>query len=223
MPSSSPCRLLPRYVLGIVLVNVMLGWAAAPPRAAEEIRILVLGDSLTAGYGLEDGDSFPRRLEARLRDDGIAARVINSGVSGDTSAGGLQRLSWALAETPAAVIVELGGNDGLRGLEPELTFANLDAIVGRIRARGARVLLAGMRAPPNLGREYGAEFEAVYERVARRHGVALYPFFLDGVAAVPRLNQTDALHPNARGVGVIVERILAHVKALIAPLAGADG
>ena len=208
-----------RYGLGPGFVNAaavaaaILLWAAA---AAEPVRILALGDSLTAGYGLARPASFPARLGEALGAEGRAVEVINAGISGDTTAGGLARLEWALAGGPDVVILELGANDGLRGLEPASTFANLDAMLTRLAAAGVAVLLAGMKAPPNLGAEYGAEFDAIFPRLAEKHGVAFYPFFLDGVAARPELNQEDGIHPNALGVAVIVERILPHVKALIA-------
>ena len=210
-----------RYGLGPGFVNAaavaaaILLWAVAPP-AAEPVRILALGDSLTAGYGLARPASFPARLAKALNAGGRAVEVINAGVSGDTTAGGLARLEWALADGPDAVILELGANDGLRGLEPASTFANLDAILTRLAAAGVAVLLTGMKAPPNLGDEYGAEFAAIFPMLAKKHGVALYPFFLDGVAARPELNQADGIHPNPLGVNVIVERIVPHVKALIA-------
>ena len=200
----------------VASVNVLaVALAPASALAGEDIRVLALGDSLTAGYGLSPAAAYPARLEAALRDAGFAVRIINAGVSGDTSAGGLARLDWALAEGPDAAIVALGANDGLRGLDPAATFANLYAIVARLKAAGVRVLLAGMKAPPNLGREYGAEFGAVYARLAAKHDVALYPFLLDGVAAEPALNQDDGIHPNARGVEVVVARILPFVKALL--------
>ena len=209
-----------RYGLGAGFVNAaavavaILLWAGAA--AAEPVRILALGDSLTAGYGLARPDSFPARLAESLNAGGRAVQVINAGVSGDTTAGGLARLEWALADRPDAVVLELGANDGLRGLEPASTFANLDAMLSRLAAAGVAVLLTGMKAPPNLGEEYGADFAAIFPKLAEKHGVALYPFFLDGVAARPELNQEDGIHPNAQGVAVIVERILPHVKALIA-------
>jgi len=212
---------LPRSIrYGVIagLVNLAVSAAGVGPAAAA--TIVVLGDSLTAGYGLAADDAFPARLEAALGAEGIEARVINAGVSGDTSAGGLRRLDWALAPgpdgPPDAMIVELGANDGLRGLDPRQTEANLDAILAGARQRGLRVLLAGMMAPPNLGREYAAAFAAVFPRLAERHGVLLYPFFLDGVAADPTLNLDDGIHPNPDGVDVIVERILPYVKRLIA-------
>ena len=188
----------------------------APPGAAGEPRIVVLGDSLTAGYGLPREDAFPARLEAALKAEGDGWQVVDAGVSGDTSAGGLARLDWVLADEPEAVIVELGANDGLRGLPVDRLHANLDAILARIRAAGALVLLAGMEAPRNFGADYAAAFRAVYRRLAARHEVPLYPFFLEGVATVPALNQADGIHPNAAGVAEIVRRMVPHVTALIA-------
>jgi acyl-CoA thioesterase-1 len=189
--------------------------SAAVPAAAAEPTILALGDSLTAGYGLAAEDGFVPRLEAALDRAGVPAKVVNGGVSGDTSAGGLARIDWLMAEKPDLVIVELGANDALRGLEPADTARNLDALIARIRKSGASVLLAGMRAPPNLGREYGAEFNRIFPDLAKRHKVTLYPFFLDGVAAVPALNQADGIHPNAKGVSVIVERMLPEIRRVL--------
>ena len=208
-----------RYSVAGALVNaaLLLAVLGPAPAAAEPARILALGDSLTAGRGLERQDSFPAQLQRALNRDGFDAVVSNAGVSGDTSAGGRARLDWVLAEKPSVAIVELGANDGLRGLDPETTFANLDAIVERLEGAGVAVLLTGMRAPPNLGREYGRAFAALYPRLAAKHGVVLYPFFLEGVAADPALNQDDAIHPNALGVAVIVERILPYVKRVLAP------
>ncbi len=196
----------------ILLVSTLYGEPAA---AETPTRILVLGDSLVSGYGLPAGEDFPSRLEAALTGRGHRVRLINAGVAGDTSSGGLARLDWALAEKPEIVIVELGANDGLRGIDPRVTRANLDAILSRLKSRGLRVLLTGIYAPPNLGAEYGREFNAVFPEVARRHGVAFYPFFLDGVAARPELNQRDGMHPNALGVAVIVDRIAPHVVRLL--------
>ena len=186
------------------------------PGAAGEPRIAVLGDSLTAGFGLPREDAFPAGLEAALRAKGHAWQVIDAGVSGDTSAGGLARLDWVLADEPEVVIVELGANDGLRGLPTEQMEVNLDAILTQVRDSGAATLLAGMRAPANFGPDYEAAFRSVYERLAARHGVAFYPFFLEGVAMEPDLNQSDGIHPNAAGVAEIVRRILPHVVAVIA-------
>lgn len=170
--------------------------------------IVALGDSLTAGYGLPQSDAFVTRLGAALERAGVRARLVDAGVSGDTSAGGLARIDWLLAEKPDLVMVELGANDALRGLDPEETRRNLDAIIARINEAGARVFLVGMRAPPNMGREYAAEFDRIFPDLAKQHKVPLYPFFLDGVVADPALNQADGIHPNAKGVSVIVERIL---------------
>ena len=166
-----------------------------------------MGDSITAGYGLAAEDAFPARLEAELRDLGVAAEVSNAGVSGDTTAGGLARVDWLLADSPGAVIVALGGNDALRGLAPEEAEANLAAIVAKLRAAGARVMLAGMLAPRNLGAAYARAFDAIFPRVARRTGAAFYPFLLDGVAADPALNQPDGIHPNAAGAALIAARM----------------
>lgn len=193
----------------------MLLYAAIGPADAET-RILGLGDSLMAGYGLPPGESFPDQLQRALAAEGIAAEVVNAGVSGDTTAGGRSRLDWALASEPHAVILELGANDGLRGLDPAETRRNLDAILTTLGERRLPVLLAGMLAPPNLGREYGAEFEAVFRELAEEHGTLFYPFFLDGVAGDTSLNQADGIHPTPEGVAVIVERIMPLVKQLIA-------
>ena len=178
-------------------------------------RLLVLGDSLTAGYGLEASEAFPVQLEKALQQSGYDVTVVNAGVSGDTSAGGLARLEWALADAPQIVIVELGGNDALRGLPPEVTFGNLDAILERLKVAGIRIILAGMKAPRNLGEDYTTAFDQTYPELASKHNVSFYPFFLDGVALDPVLNQADGIHPNANGVGVIVERILPIVKDAI--------
>jgi acyl-CoA thioesterase I len=176
--------------------------------ANDACRIAVLGDSLATAYGLAVEQGFPAQLQRWLRAEGYDCVVLDAGVSGDTTAGGLARLDWALADRPSHVIVELGGNDGLRALPPEQMERNLDAIISRLREHGIAVLLAGMLAPPNLGRTYGEAFEAVFARVAERHDVPLYPFFLDGVAGDPELNQPDGIHPTAEGIAIIVGRIL---------------
>ena len=183
-----------------------LAAAAMADDAGGDITVVAFGDSLTAGYGLAPEDTFPVRLERALRARGIRVRVVNAGLSGDTTAGGRARLDWSLAGKPALMIVQLGGNDALRGIEPALTRANLDAIIGRIRAAGVAVVLAGMRAPPNMGDRYAREFNAIFADLARGHGVTLYPFFLEGVAARPEFSQEDGIHPNRRGVEIIVER-----------------
>ena len=198
----------------------MVGFGA--PVAGEPVTITAFGDSLTAGFGVAPEAAFPARLKVALGERGIDAEVINSGVSGDTSAGGLARLDWALADNPDLVIVELGANDGLRGLDPGTTRANLDAILSALADRGVPVLLTGMLAPPNLGREYGARFNAVFPELARLHGVAFYPFFLAGVAAEPSLNQADGLHPNPAGVMVIVANILPFVVGALKGELGGD-
>lgn len=200
--------------MGVLVVFAMY-IATVGLGAARVSEILAFGDSLTAGLGLPTDQTFPARLEARLRADGIDARVVNAGVSGDTTAGGLARLDWALAGKPDIVILELGANDALRGVDPAVVRANLDAMIGRIAASGAKLLLAGMRAPPNWGEEYRQKFDRLYPELARAHRVALYPFFLDGVAMDPELNQPDGLHPNGRGVAALVERIAPLVADLI--------
>ena len=199
-------------------VGLIVGALAGDVAAAQERpKLVVLGDSLTAGYGLPAEQAFPVRLEAWLKQNGADVQVINAGVSGDTSAGGLARLDWAIGAPPASyALVALGANDGLRGLPPPALEQNIDRIVERLKERNVKVLLAGMYAPRNYGREYAAEFDGVFGRVARRHNVPLYPFFLDGVAADPGLNQGDGIHPNARGVEVMVERIGPLVRRLLA-------
>jgi acyl-CoA thioesterase-1 len=198
-----------------LLLTLLAAWGPGARAGADRPLVVVLGDSLTAGYGLAPEQAFPARLAARLAAAGVDARVVDAGVSGDPSAGGRARLDWVLGDAPDLVILELGGNDALRGLAPAATRANLDALLARLVARGARVLLAGMRAPPNLGSAYGAEFDAIYPELAAKHGVALYPFFLEGVAARVELNQADGIHPNAGGVEVIVGRIAPHVMRLL--------
>lgn len=207
----------------VVCLAVWLAvWAALfvgrPSMASEPIRILMLGDSLTAGYGLIKSETLPVRLQAALEKTAPGIRVINGGVSGDTTAGGRARLAWSLAERPDAVIIALGANDGLRGLAPELTYANLNAMIRTAKDAGVRVLLAGMRAPPNLGTEYGSAFDAVFPRLAAEHGVVFYPFLLQGVVARRRFNQDDGIHPNAQGVDIIVGNMLPLVGDLIARL-----
>ena len=208
------------------LITVILLFCLGPAAAAESpLKLLAFGDSLVHGYGLPAGQSFPEQLEAALQARGVEVTVINGGNSGDTSAGGRARLDWALADRPDIVLVELGANDSLRGIEPSETYRNLDAILGRLAAEGLTVLLTGMRAPRNLGRDYVTEFDQVFPRLAEKHAVAFYPFFLEGVALQPALNQADGIHPNADGVAVIVERLLPVLEPLIerSAAAGADG
>lgn len=197
---------------GAVLVTLALAWLARPASAAEApVRLLALGDSLTAGYGLDRAEAFPAQLERALRGQGLDVVVENGGISGITSVGGRARLKALLgakrAAQPDAVIVELGINDALRGIDPEVTYGNLDAILEHLKARGIPVLLAGMRILPQWRANDGARFEAIYPSLAARHGVPLYPFFLEGVAGEPALNLPDGLHPNAAGIQEIVRRI----------------
>ena len=189
--------------------------AAAQPGGARPVKIVAIGDSLTAGLGLPAAAAFPARLERALIADGLAVEVANAGVSGDTASDGLARLDWSLPDDTDAAIVELGANDALRGIDPQLTRAALDAILTRLVARRLPVLLAGMRAPPNMGAEYAKTFDTIYPDLAAAHGVLLYPFFLDGVAAEPRLNQGDGVHPTAAGVDVIVARLLPKAEELV--------
>jgi acyl-CoA thioesterase I len=207
--------LLPATLLPALFAALLMTGIAGTTAARADTVLLGLGDSLMAGYGLPDDSSFPAQLEAALRAQGKDVRVANAGVSGDTSTGGLARLDWALAEKPDAAIVEFGANDGLRGQPVDQLYANLDAILTRLKQEGIPVLLAGMHAPPNFGRDYAEAFHATYHRLAKKHGVVFYPFFLDGVATDPALNQPDGIHPNEQGVGVIVERILPKVEELL--------
>jgi acyl-CoA thioesterase I len=203
----------------VVLVAAALAFAVLPagpaPAADRPVRIVALGDSLTAGLGLPADAAFPAKLEKALRAKGIAVEVGNAGVSGDTATGALARLDWSVPEGTDAVIVELGANDMLRGIDPNVTRQALAEIVRRLTERRIAVLLAGMRAAPNLGPDYGRDFEAIYSELAARNGLLLYPFFLDGVAAEARLNQRDGLHPTADGVDVIVARILPKAEELV--------
>lgn len=204
--------MLRRKLLALVLLAAAL---AGAPAAAEPVRILALGDSLTAGYGLTQDQGFTARLERELAALGVEVRVLNAGVSGDTTAGGRARLGWALAEKPDFALVALGANDMLRGVDPAETEANLDAILTELGERRIPTLLAGMFAGRNLGADYVERFEAIFPRLAEKHGVPLYPFFLDGVAGDPALNQDDGLHPNAQGAAVMAARLAPHVKRLI--------
>ncbi|GIL01498.1 MAG: arylesterase [Alphaproteobacteria bacterium] len=207
------------FILAAILLAVALaGGLSAGPAMARQLTIVALGDSLVAGYGLADSQAFPARLQQALRARGHDVTVVNAGVSGDTSAGGLERLDWSVPEGADAVIVELGANDALRGLSPQATRRNIAAIVGRLKARGIAVLLAGMLAPPNMGADYADAFNAVFPDIARDHDVPLYPFFLDGVAANAELVQADGMHPTAAGIDEIVSRFLPSAERLIAQL-----
>jgi acyl-CoA thioesterase-1 len=203
-----------RFVLSAALVlSVMvlaIGGARAEPR-----KIVGLGDSLMAGYGLDAGQSFPEKLQAALGRSGHEVLIANAGVSGDTTSGGLARLDWSVPEGTEIVILELGANDMLRGIAPDITRKNLGQTIERLKARGIVVLLAGMRAAPNLGPDFSAAFDAIYPDLARQYGLAFYPFFLDGVAAEPALLLDDGMHPNAAGVERMVERFLPTMENLL--------
>jgi acyl-CoA thioesterase-1 len=202
-------RTLWAYGLLALIVNL-----TAPAAHAAPIRILAFGDSLTAGYNLPPGQSFADQLEAALKAKGYDVTVIQGGVSGDTSNGGKARLDWVLGGAKADhVIVELGANDALRGIAPEQTEANLDAIVANLKGKQVKVLLAGMLAPPNLGADYAKRFNGLYPALAKKYQVPLYPFFLDGVAAHPDLQLSDGMHPTVQGVGVMVKNMLPAITA----------
>jgi acyl-CoA thioesterase-1 len=216
--------------LRVFLMAVTVGMAAMTagvnaqtPQAGNggAIKLAVLGDSLTAGYGLPASAAFPVRLQQALKDKGIDADVLNAGVSGDTTSGGRDRLDWSIPQGTQAVIVELGANDMLRGVDPKISRAALDDILKKLKARNIAVLLCGMYAAPNLGPDYTKSFNAIYPDLAKEYGVPLYPFFLDGVANDKALNQADGLHPTAAGVDIIVKRILPTVEAFARNIAPA--
>ena len=198
----------------LALVAALLA-ASAAPASAKTLRLVVLGDSLTAGKGLPPGEAFPDQLQAALRAKGFDVDVVNAGVSGDTTEDGLARYDWSVPADANALIVELGANDMLLGLPPEETKEALTAILDKAKAAHLPALIAGMRAAPNLGADYDRAFDAIYAAVAKASGATLYPFFLDGVAGDAKLNQPDGMHPTAAGVAVIVERILSSVEDLL--------
>ena len=210
-----------KMVVRLLLCNAFVAaWLAlgfgTPAQAAEPLRIVVLGDSLVAGFNIRVVDAFPAQLERALKAKGHNVEVINAGVSGDTTAAGLDRLQWAVPENADAVIVELGANDALRGLDPKAAKANLEKIIKAVKAQGADVLLAGMMAPRNLGPEYVKAFDGMYPDLAKAYDCLLYPFFLDGIAMDPSLNLPDGLHPNAKGVAEATKRFLPKAEELIA-------
>jgi acyl-CoA thioesterase I len=209
------------FVLGLTLgaAEPVLAQASAAI-AAKPIKMVVLGDSLSAGFGLSGPDAFPAKLQKALKAKGIDVDIVNAGVSGDTSSGGRDRLDWSVPDGTRAVIVELGANDALRGTDPAVTRAALSDIVTRLKARGIAVLLCGMLAPPNYGDDFVARFNAIYPDLAKSSGVPLYPFFLKGVAADARLNQADGMHPTAEGVEIIVGNILPTVEAFLGAIGG---
>jgi len=186
------------------------------PALAKTPEVLAFGDSLTAGLGLPANEAFPARLAARLKDEGIDVKMVNAGVSGDTTTDGLARLDWALADKPDYVILALGANDALRGIDPKIARANLDKMIVKIQASGAKLLLLGMLAPANWGADYEHAFDSIYPELAKAHDVPLYPFFLEGVAMNPALNQPDGLHPNEHGVAILVD----HIAPLVAKMVG---
>lgn len=217
-----------QFVIGLAAACAaqLAALVAALPATAQTARpvtIVALGDSLTAGYQLPPADAFPVKLQAALRAKGIAVTVENAGVSGDTSSGGLERLDWAVGDGVDAVILELGANDALRGIDPAITRRNLEAIIAKLKERNIPILLTGMIAPPNMGSTYGAAFNPIFPDLAAKHGLIFDPFFLEGVAAERDLNLADGMHPNGRGVDVIVRRILPKVEELIAQVRSRRG
>jgi acyl-CoA thioesterase-1 len=205
-----------RFAAAVNSLLLVLVLAVAPAHAQTgaqggPVKIAVLGDSLAAGYGIKPEQSFPARLEAALKAQGRSVTILNQGVSGDTSAGGLDRLDWMLADKPDIVLVELGGNDALRGIDPRVTEKNLSAIVEKLKAASVTVWLAGMMAPRNLGSDYVKEFDGLYKRIADKYQVPLYSFILDGVAQDPALNQGDGIHPNPKGAQIVADRLLPFV------------
>jgi acyl-CoA thioesterase I len=208
-------------VLGLSLAVAATASAqTAAVSVAKPIKMVVLGDSLSAGLGLSASAAFPERLQKALKSKGIDVDMVNAGVSGDTSSGGRDRLDWSVPAGTEAVIVELGANDALRGLDPSVTRAALTDILTRLKARGIAVLLCGMVAPPNYGSDYAARFNAIYPELAKSFAVPLYPFFLQGVATVAGLNQADGMHPTPEGVDLIVKNILPTVEAFLGAITG---
>jgi acyl-CoA thioesterase-1 len=213
-PGTDAMKLASGYGCFVAAVNSLLIaflWLFPTSAGAESVKIAVLGDSIAAGYGLAPELALPVRLQAALKARGRDVVILNHGVSGDTAAGGLARVDWMMADKPGIVWVALGGNDALRGSDPVQAERNLDAIIGKLKTANVTVWLAGMLAPRNFGPEYAQAFDGMYKRLADKHGVALYPFLLDGVAADLQLNQPDGIHPSARGVDVLVEKMLPFV------------
>ncbi len=202
------------FAAALVAAPVM----AQTAQQAAPLKIVAFGDSLTAGYGLPAQDAFPAKLERALKAKGLNVEIENAGVSGDTASGGLSRIDWSIPDGTAAVILELGANDMLRGIDPKLTREALDSILAKLKERNIAVLLCGMRAAPNLGGEYAQGFESIFKDLARKYDTVLYPFFLDGVTTQTKFVMRDGLHPNAAGVDVIVAGIMPKVEELIARL-----
>ncbi|MBN9149288.1 MULTISPECIES: arylesterase [unclassified Nitrobacter] len=211
---------LKRMFMWLALSVVLTASAFAQAPSAGPIKLVVLGDSLSAGLGLPAAAAFPAQLEKALQNKGLNVAINNAGVSGDTASGGLDRLDWSVPAGTRGVILELGANDALRGLDPKVTRTALDNILKRLKARGIAVLLCGMVAPPNYGAEYAAQFNAIFPDLAKAYDVPLYPFFLDGVAANTKLNQADGIHPTAAGIGVIVTNIMPTVESFVRGIAG---
>lgn len=211
-------RLFALLILGGIGLVVSGGARAEAP-----LKIVAFGDSLTAGYGLQAKDAFPAKLERALQAKGMKVEIENAGVSGDTSSGGLSRLEWSIPEGTDAVILELGANDMLRGVDPSVTKKSLDAILAKLKERNIAVLLCGMRAAPNLGEQFVDAFDKLYEDLARKYDTVFYPFFLEGVAAQAKLALRDGIHPNAAGVDAIVTNILPKAEELIARLRARRG
>lgn len=197
------------------IVFAALALSGASASAETPLEIVVLGDSLVAGYELAPGEDYPSKLEAALKEAGYDVAITNAGVSGDTTSGGLARLDWSVPDSANAVILELGANDALRGLSPDQAAENLSTIIERLQDREIPVMLMGMMAPPNMGADYGADFNAIYPELASEYGLDLYPFFLDGVATHAEYQLADGMHPNAAGVDVMVEKTLPSVEAFI--------
>lgn len=200
----------------IILTSFALAQEKPNPKPiVEQLKIVVLGDSLSAGYGLAPGESFPEKLQKKITANNYNIVIKNAGVSGDTTSGGLARLNWSVPKDTNGVIVELGANDALRGISPTLTQKNLAQIVSQLKARNIKVMLTGMLAPPNMGKQYGQEFSSIYPKLAIEEDLILYPFFLDGVAGNPNLNQADAMHPTSKGIDIIVDNIMPTMKEFI--------
>jgi acyl-CoA thioesterase I len=217
-PIRSFLRLLVLVLALAVTTLILPASAQTPAQATKPLKMVVLGDSLSAGLGLPVSAAFPARLQKALKAKGIEVDMINAGVSGDTTSGGRDRLDWSIPEGTEAVILELGANDALRGIDPKVTRTALTDILTRLQARKIAVLLCGMVAPPNYGADYSARFNAIYPDLAKAFQVPLYPFFLEGVATDAKLNQADGLHPTAGGVDVIVRRILPTVEAFLSTI-----
>jgi acyl-CoA thioesterase I len=216
---------LAQVVCILALFNVLFAFdpSSARAEAVKPLRIVAFGDSLTSGYGVKPGKSFPSQLQKALHAKGHDVVVANAGVAGDTTAAGLARLAWSVPDNTDAVILELGANDALRGIDPRETRANLQKVIAALKKRGIPILLAGMRSPPNWGDDYTQSFDSIFPELAAEHGLVFYPFFLDGVVLDTKLNQNDGMHPTGRGIAEIVKRILPSVEELIARANGKDG